>query len=81
MYSSYGQRSLPEGELMKTGFRQIGRIVFDLGWADDGELWWIDNPKDSVRHWVLFHFAIVERDGFKGLSLMVGKVSLIAGVI
>lgn len=66
---------------MKSKIRQKGRIIYQLGWADDGELWWMDNAKDAVRHWVLFHVAVVEREDFKGLSLIIGKASLIIGLL
>jgi hypothetical protein len=66
---------------MKTKIRQFSRLLYQFGWADDGELWWMDNAKDAFRHWVLFHVAVVEREDFKGLSLIIGKASLIVGLV
>ncbi len=66
---------------MKTKIKNLGRLLYQFGWADDGELWWMDNAKDAIRHWVLFHVAVVEREDFKGVSIIVGKASLIIGLV
>jgi len=54
----------------------IWRFVISVGWARSG-LWETTTKKD--RRTYLFSLHLVERNGDKALSLLIGPVSLIVG--